>query len=129
MSKSEPQQASHTPDAANISPEAQRKAIAEACGAYKTDVIIWRETYYGPKHDGTRHSYLSELPDYLSDLNAMNEAEKVLTITQREDYVTYLSSIYNRDSRSTIWWVCVHATAAQRAEAFLRTLNLWDESK
>jgi hypothetical protein len=81
-----------------MSPEAQRIAIAEACG--------W--TRYFPE---------STLPDYLSDLNAMHEAEKVLTPEQGWEYAQNLVVDGGRG-----WF----ATAAQRAEAFLRTLNLWE---
>jgi len=60
------------------------------------------------------------IPDYGNDLNAMHEAEKVLTRPQTDEYVTTLClevqpipSLYN-------------ATACQRAEAFLRTLGKWE---
>lgn len=62
--------------------------------------------------------------DYCNDLNAMHEAEKSLTDEQcvfvrvhlRERLENYPASRY-------IW----HATARQRAEAFLRTLDKWEE--
>lgn len=51
----------------------------------------------------------------------MHEAEKVLTHEQYHDiYVPELHAICSRDKS------CMYsATAAQRAEAFLRCLNLW----
>ena len=62
-------------------------------------------------------------PDYLNDLNAMHEAEKTLDDSSLGlvSYHNILASICktHRD--------CVRATAAQRAEAFLRTLSLWTE--
>jgi len=57
-----------------------------------------------------------DLPDYLNDLNAMHEAEKVLTPEQCDSYQHLLGMTVNRP------W---HATATQRAEVFLQTLNLW----
>ncbi len=60
-------------------------------------------------------------PDYLSDLNAIAEVEKVLTEMERRDYHTKLHEM-------TGGWA-VFATAPQRSEALLRTLNLWDDSK
>jgi hypothetical protein len=69
--------------------------------------------------------------DFTSDLNAIHEAEKVLTTTEQQN--KYQAEI------ADITWGCeetghrqvvfnqLTATAAQRAEAFLRTLNLWKD--
>jgi len=65
--------------------------------------------------------FTHQLPDYLSDLNAMHEAEKILNTNQAADYCELLRPIICG------CWRLVHATAAQRAEAFLRTLGLWEE--
>ena len=104
-----------------MNPEQQRIAIAEACG--------WKfipEYYHGEDQppefttvtpDG-RH-LCGYYPDYLNDLNAMHEAEKMLN---RESgyhgiggYGLYLVALEHN----------VSATASQRAEAYLKTLNLW----
>jgi hypothetical protein len=80
----------------------QRIAIAEACG---------------------RH--LSETdPDCLNDLNAMHEAEKVLTQKQSDEYRINLTLLCHYQSHA-VWRGDVHATAAQRAESFLRTIGKW----
>ena len=63
------------------------------------------------------------LPDYCNDLNAMHEAEKVLE-KMPEKRITYAHHLMNATCRE---WAAFHATAAQRAKAFLRTLNLWKE--
>ncbi len=63
-----------------------------------------------------------DLPDYLNDLNAMHEAEKVLTDAQRKQYAELLLPMMGEPEWS---YNDVFATAAKRAEAFLRTLNLW----
>ena len=60
-------------------------------------------------------------PDYLNDLNAMHEAEKVLTNEHWETYAGHLAELHQPLASFRF----LHATAAQRAEAFLRTLNLW----
>ena len=65
----------------------------------------------------------NKIPDYRSDLNAMHEVEKVLTEPQQQ---RYLELLFNNFGKNGVWMVC-HATAAQRAEAFLRTLNLWTD--
>jgi hypothetical protein len=61
----------------------------------------------------------NDVPDYLSDLNAMHEAEKVLTLEQK--------SVYCLELNKLIYGMC--ATAAQRAEAFLKTLGLWEDGE
>lgn len=92
-----------------MSPQAQRIAIAKACG-WKDEIV---KAFHG-------------LPDYLNDLNAMHEAEKLLT--QWEELVSYHSWLGYCGGNSTIEvHNCIHATAAQRAEAFLRTIGKWEE--
>jgi hypothetical protein len=94
-----------------MTPEQQRIAIAEACGWTDTQIIDGK---YGQ----------TDVPDYLNDLNAMHEAEKVLT--------------YEQGGKMTLWiqrMTCagygpqLFATASQRAEAFLRTIGKWEEAK
>lgn len=63
------------------------------------------------------------LPDYLSDLNAIHEAEKLLDDITRKLY------------REKLCVVClmsggpIHAAASQRAETLLRTINKWTEEE
>jgi hypothetical protein len=77
--------------------------------------------------DGTPIGFL---PDYLNDLNAMHEAEKVMPYGKLGDYLNRLVELTGYCDTKT--WTKANfdlntATAAQRAEAFLRTLNLWVE--
>ena len=83
-----------------------RIKIAEACGWFFMD-----DSWHYP--NGAKALVL---PDYLNDLNAMHEAEKVLTYEQFDEYHVQLAMKMVRP---------FHAAASQRAEAFLRTLNLW----
>jgi hypothetical protein len=120
-----------------VKAEAQRIAIAEACG-FERDHSSLTGTHW---HKGAVF-YLHELPDYLSDLNAMHEAEKALPAESRINYPMQLLHIIWRPEPKLIpepergWWqITTHempmllgATAAQRAEAFLRTLGKWEES-
>ena len=66
------------------------------------------------------------IPNYLNDLNAMHQAEKMLDARQLNNYENELTRLCNltvaTSMTSAFRW---HATAAQRAEAFLHTLNLW----
>jgi len=112
-----------------VTPEAQRIAIAEACGKHH---------YLGILEAGARCTKCGELindnvhkvGDYLFDLNAIHEAEKVLDEKQQAIFVKHLENIVSRDPDAHLWsWALLHATAAQRAEALLRTLNLWDDNK
>ena len=101
--------------------EAQRIAIAEACG--------WTLCHNtGGLPCGVPPGFIHEensrqVPDYLNDLNAMYDAENV--IIEMSDGMT----MPDKWSEYCAWlsWRALpfHATAAQRAEAFLRTLKLW----
>jgi hypothetical protein len=101
-----------------MNPEQQRIAIAEACGWTN---IRWngvRYNWVGHRPETARDDYA--LPDYLNDLNAMHDAEKTMGDAQLwVEYQSYLS-----DAMEHVGWL-YHATAAQRAKAFLKTLNLW----
>jgi hypothetical protein len=70
-----------------------------------------------------RNVWSAGIPDYLNDLNAMHEAEKALTSEQLEVYC----NILHKPNHGVYW--AIHATASQRAEAFLRTIGKWEESK
>jgi hypothetical protein len=70
------------------------------------------------------------VPNYLNDLNAMHEVEKVLTHLGL--YAEHLERICRSQSAMKfaapgVW--LVHATAAQRAEAFLRTIGKWEDGR
>jgi len=116
--------------------EEQIIAIAKMCGWTHTKTIHNPNTCpYGrhPVHTADV-TWDLPLPDYLSDLNAMHEVEKVLTWEQRKPYHNTLVDVAgfsyceaDTTEETELDWNCrlCHATAAQRAEAFLRTLNLW----
>lgn len=119
-----------------MKPEAQRIAIAEACGWRKlreSDRIHAghnRGYYYAIQPDG---GAAYDIPDYLNDLNAMHEAEKALFEKVVDSECRYgdalIEAVRRGNSASFIMAMdCVSATAAQRAEAFLRTLNLWRDN-
>jgi|19_taG_2_1085344.scaffolds.fasta_scaffold00262_18 hypothetical protein len=95
----------------------QHKAIATACGLNLCQLAladIWGHTTDGKTWEN--------FPDYTSDLNAMHEAEKVLDWGKMGRFTTILDSM---DTNSH----GIHTTAAQRAEAFLKTIGKWEESK
>jgi hypothetical protein len=115
-----------------MSPEKQRVAIAQACGwkdcdinwsrSKQEDLLLGSQPIF---YNGKIISYLCDqtIPDYPADLNAMHEAEKMLTPEQHIDYMEWLGMCSDDYGRKV--WAYVHATASQRAKAFLRTLGLW----
>lgn len=84
------------------------RAIAEVCG--------WKE---GVERYVQNLPLLKAPPDYCTDLNAMHEAEKVLTDDQREVFYPRNLGAWQRPFN------VIYATARHRAEAFLRTLGKW----
>jgi hypothetical protein len=103
-----------------MKPEEQRIAIAEACGWTEVD---WNGVYQDwlgvpPNEERDRHP----IPDYLNDLNAMHEAVETLRGKDGPQWFDFQRTLMIQCGS---WMNCIQASAAQRAEAFLRTLNLW----
>lgn len=95
----------------------QRIAIAEACGWKLVDDKL---SGRAPKVSDLYETYGNDtIPDYLHDLNAMHEAEERLTFDQQLAFDRFLAEI-----TGAFTW---QATAAQRSEAFLRTIGKWKE--
>ena len=109
----------------------QRIAIAEYLGyidvrEYVEDMDNDYLSLMGRKY---KKGPLIRIPDYLNDLNAMHEAEE--TLQSHHLCYEYNNKLYNilgntvgnRADKPHHWtW---HATAAQRAEAFLKTIGKW----
>ena len=104
-----------------MKPEEQRIAIAEACGwitlTNGTDGFAPRDRKINILCD-----IYDPLPDYLNDLNAMHEAVETLRGKDGPQWFDF-QRILMIECGS--WMNCIQASAAQRAEAFLKTLNLW----
>lgn len=88
-----------------------------------------------PKYGCTKHwrnpaGVEADLPNFCEDLNAMHKVEKRLSLDERHGYYQRLWHICDREHRmaSVGEWLVPTATAAQRAEAFLRTVGKWMES-
>ena len=106
----------------------QRMAIAQAEG--------WKNVApsgYPPQFALDGYLEIRDLPpDYLTDLNAMHHAEKVLTEEQINEYGAHLKgrdgetvSLYSPEHREIA--KVAMASAAQRAESFLKTIGKWKE--
>jgi hypothetical protein len=106
--------------------EEQRIAIAEACGWKNVDAGSGRVWGVTTRHKGTPSEFdvCVDVPNYPFDLNAMHDAEKVLVSLQ---WVSYSRRLQTLCDESVTW--PIHATASQRAEAFLRTIGKWKETK
>ena len=100
--------------------EQQRVAIAESvgwrnCHAYtaeNTDRLV-----VGQKYEGTKVEL--SVPDYLNDLNPWVDIERGLGQADREAYHEIVIMICQCPFEA------IHATASQRAEAYLRTIGKW----
>jgi len=115
----------------------QQIAIAESCG--------WKDCHRAlggfDAGDGVTERYVigippncsfyKVLPVYLKDLNACHEFEKTLSDEQKLKYYHYICVAVRRENgqsdHESIYAPLhtTHATAAQRSEAYLKTLKLW----
>ncbi len=125
-------------EAEDMTPEAQRIAIAEACGWTCSEKGWWSHPTL-PDNGGAE----PEPPDYLNDLNAINEAEiqakeHLMNGDQWERYGVELQRVHPSACLSATKYgeinyydfaTLMTMNAAQRAEAFLQTLGKWDDSK
>jgi len=68
-------------------------------------------------------------PNYLNDLNACHKMEKALKPKQLSSYCVILSNILPIHTPPHVETWVFHATAALRAEAFLRTIDKWEDSE
>lgn len=112
-------------------------AIAEACewksspDEFYADGLHWT-------HPAMGQCATCDLPNYCADLNAMHEAEEGLFkskpgyyerfwLTTMQDVLGWESDVGVIDKRQAC--EIAHATARQRAEAFLRTVGKWQEQE
>jgi|Laugrefa1bdmlbdn_1035148.scaffolds.fasta_scaffold33053_3 hypothetical protein len=94
------------------------EAIAEACGRERNPDGGWYP-------DNGLRAGTQAIPDYCSDLNAMHEAEKVLTDDQFKWYTYWVEKLMPETKYRC--YLC--ATARHRAEAFVRSMGKWATDK
>jgi hypothetical protein len=117
--------------------EKQRIAIAEACG-WKMhdhpDCLAKKEGWVSRRWETWVMNpsgllvFKHDIPNYLNDLNAMHQAEMVLSrgehYNQTGGFGLYVQNLdFVRCGRKHL----IEATAAERARAFLLTLGKWEE--
>jgi hypothetical protein len=104
-----------------------RIKIAEACGwELKSNGLSpmwsWQNESLTHRIKWVAHKEMASqgvLPDYLNDLNAMAAAESIIIKAGAQTIRLY------EDALQKFVANIVFATADHRAEAFLKTLNLW----
>lgn len=92
--------------------------IAEACGWVQSKSPEWYQWW----HKKGSRNYQIYCPNYAGCLNAMHEAERTLSDNEEYDYWYILI-----ESCEHIQLLAGMATAAKRAEAFLKTIGKWEE--
>lgn len=99
-------------------------AIAEHCGWTVRGSVIG---YMEPDGNGELEFIptIGDLPDYCNDLNAMHEVEVKYILVDGDLTADYWNNLYDT-TESTLWPFA--STALQRAEAFLKTINKWEDS-
>jgi len=123
-----------------MTPEAQNIAIAEACGwtgiglssEYTVGLSIDCTVGYEPGESDLLYWRKRQIPSYIDNLNDMHNAEKM--IEGRVHWNKYTDELgklrhYTPEKHSVRSFVniIVHATAAERGEAFLRALDKWKD--
>ena len=112
-----------------MTPEQQRIAIAEACGWTETEAWLDGRRCF-ERADSNAGWDFDSLPDYINDLNALHDAESILNADQMVSYDYHLDRVVGNGRQGlNIEYFLWSATAAQRAEAFLRTIGKWEEAK
>ena len=110
-----------------MSPEQKRIAIAMSLGWDEESARRGFETTVR-EQDGYTYSQIStKLPDYLHDLNAIHEAVKTLPQNLKPRYFAYLCTVASGVISLHGYSGATEATAAQRCEAFLKTIDRWKE--
>ena len=115
-----------------MTPEQMRVAIAESVGWRSVHTHKQTRIVLGENPIRKDDFYYDNVPDYLNNLNAMHEIEKnttneyweqlaILTLTH------YDFNLYGESVPASAWKDFAHATALQRAEAYLRIKGLWKE--
>ncbi len=110
-----------------MTPELQRIRIAEACGWKKCGPSFESDNLWHIKGKG--FVLEKDMPDYLNDLNAIAPLEAGLTDNDWRIYLGFImgARIIPRLASMDEFHAAWKATAAQRAEAFLRCIGKWAE--
>lgn len=114
--------------------QAQQIALCEWMGWKRLESNNPKVTYWNSpeEHRFTQYEGFSVLPN-TNSLDVLHEMEKKLTTNELKDlFVRYLLVLLDVPLPSEgnpllVWYKVVNASAPQRREALLRTLNLWKD--
>jgi hypothetical protein len=111
-------------------------AIAEACGwndVQRPNNEFGRRAYGWMRTEHGNRTLETQIPNYCNDLNAMHGAEETLDLQKAGVFAEQLRVTVYRTTRlphvDSGSFAHVHATARDRAEAFLRTIGKWEGGK
>lgn len=114
----------------SLSPEERRVKVAELCGYRRVEwtqgqhrYSMWAEPGKTTDHEDPGFHGTYELPDYLHDLNACAQMEKVMNDTQKLSYCIAIwegQPLPGHIFRDSPKFLC--STAEQRVNAFLVTM-------
>lgn len=107
----------------SMSPEKQRIAIAEEL----PDLLMIINRRQGDV--AIRNGVISFVKcDPLNDLDVMHEIEITLDCDGKNRFINNLENVVSSNSTAYLFpWALIHSVAAQRAEAFLKTIGKWEE--
>lgn len=96
----------------------QNAAIAQLCGW--VNVFVDKQTGTLPPVRA-----IMSIPDYVEDLNAMHDAEKIMTPKQVTTYKKELVNSRTDEGADYAYQNIALSTSSQRAKAFLKTFQKW----
>jgi hypothetical protein len=109
-----------------LTPEQQQIKVADLAGKRECNCADWGMMDHLSNCPASWQQE-KNLPDYLHDLNAMHEAEKSIPLVKLECYWCHLVRICSHPKLMLVGVehgsVAIRATAAQRAEAFVLTME------
>ena len=109
--------------------ERQNIVIAEFCGWKDIQTSKFGILTGVPDTDSGLHH---TIPNYTGSIDAMHEAEKKLNDEQGLQFVSEIEDICQldlvrkKDDYTWLRFAVCHATAAQRAEALIKTIGRWE---
>lgn len=126
-----------------MTPFRQRIAITEKLGTHHVEWTNDGKNVFLTDRNGREGEFVVDqfsstydvhfihMPDYPNDLNAMHQAEKALTFDELSTYRSLLADSHAGPRGSGEWYegydCAIHATAAQRAAAFVKTIGKWQD--
>jgi hypothetical protein len=112
-----------------MTPEAQRTALLKHLG-WTSRMVPSDEDVIKQGYDEFRHTWwynpegeLATPPDLLNDLNAMHEVEETIL----SDHAQWCAYTVELEILLEDIGPLIHATAAQKSEAYLKAIGKWEE--